>query len=79
MMLIGDFLAGALLSLLLPVALLIALVVWYLLFINRVPEPADGQSAAAGPTQPGRATDVPVADQGPGVAVSDEVNRLPPQ
>jgi hypothetical protein len=37
----ADFLAGALLSLLLPVTLLIALVVWYVMFIRRVPETGD--------------------------------------
>jgi hypothetical protein len=39
---IATFLAGSLLSLLLPVLLLIALVVWYWVFIRRVPEPTDG-------------------------------------
>jgi hypothetical protein len=38
---IAAFLAGALLTLLLPVALLIALVVWYWMFSTRVPETAD--------------------------------------
>ncbi len=38
---IADFLAGALLTLLLPVALLIALVVWYWMFAKRVPETAE--------------------------------------
>jgi hypothetical protein len=38
---LADFLAGALLSLLLPVALLIALVAWYLKFIRRVPETSE--------------------------------------
>jgi hypothetical protein len=48
---IATFTAGALLSLLLPVLLLIALVVWYLLFLRRVPEPSDGsQAAASGPS-----------------------------
>jgi hypothetical protein len=56
---IATFMAGALLSLLLPVILLTALVVWYVLFLRRVPEPTDatlpgppgsptGASAAAG-------------------------------
>jgi hypothetical protein len=39
---IATFLAGALLSLLIPVILLTVLVVWYLLFIRRVPETRDG-------------------------------------
>lgn len=76
MMLVGTFLAGALLSLLIPVFLLIALVAWYLLFIRGVPETAEGRDATR-PTQPGQATDVPVADPGPSVALSDEVNRVP--
>jgi hypothetical protein len=38
---IADFLAGALLTLLLPVALLIALVAWYWVFSTRVPETAE--------------------------------------
>jgi hypothetical protein len=35
---IAAFLAGSLLSLLLPVLLLVALVVWYVKFFRRVPE-----------------------------------------
>jgi hypothetical protein len=38
---IAAFLAGALLSLLLPTVLLIALVVWHFGVIARVPEPPD--------------------------------------
>jgi hypothetical protein len=75
--LIASFLAGSLLSLLLPALLLIALVIWYLMFIRRVPETAAGEGVGVGPTKAGQSTDVPVADPGPGVAVSDEVNRLP--
>jgi hypothetical protein len=52
----ADFLAGALLTLLLPVALLIALVVWYWWFSMRVPETADGQATAK---DPGAATPAP--------------------
>lgn len=37
---IASFLAGALLSLLLPTLLLIALTVWYMLFLRRAPDPA---------------------------------------
>ena len=33
-----DFLAGSLLSLLLPVCLLIAIAVWYVLFAKRAPD-----------------------------------------
>ena len=52
---IGTFLAGALLTLLVPVALLIALVVWYWRFSARVPETADtsGTAAAAAAANPG--------------------------
>jgi hypothetical protein len=50
---LADFLAGALLSLLLPVALLIGLVVWYLKFIRRVPETPEPELPGA-PANPGR-------------------------
>jgi hypothetical protein len=52
---IADFLAGSLLTLLLPVALLIALVAWYWWFSARVPETADGRkrSTSAAATNPG--------------------------
>ena len=49
---IASFLAGSLLSLLLPTLLLIALVVWYLRFFRRVPdtpEPPDSGSQVAAP------------------------------
>jgi hypothetical protein len=46
---IATFLAGSLLSLLLPVLLLIALVAWYWWFSARVPETADGPEAGAAP------------------------------
>jgi hypothetical protein len=51
-----DFLAGSLLSLLLPVCLLIAIAAWYVLFARRAPEthpasptlpPADVVAAAS--------------------------------
>jgi len=52
----AAFLAGALLTLLMPVALLIALVVWYWLFSARVPETTDrrgsGEQPAAAPPGP---------------------------
>ena len=63
MTLIADgFLAGSLLTLLLPVALLIALVIWYLMFLRRVPEPSEGGEAVAG----GAANPEPVANPGAG-------------
>jgi hypothetical protein len=53
---IASFLAGSVLSLLLPTLLLIALVVWYLSFFRRVPdtpEPAPSPPAAVpGPDAP---------------------------
>jgi hypothetical protein len=52
MTLIASFLAGSLLSLLLPVSLLIALVVWYLMFLRRVPEPDAGKDAPMTPATP---------------------------
>jgi hypothetical protein len=68
---IADFLAGALLTLLLPVALLIALVVWYWLFSVRVPDtvdtPGPGAAATASPAQ---------AAANPGPQVSE---NLPPE
>ncbi len=52
---IAAFLTGALLTLLLPVVLLIALVVWYWKFSVRVPDTADrtGASATTIATNPG--------------------------
>lgn len=50
----ATFLAGSLLSLLLPVGLLIALSVWYLLFVRRVPETEDSHGQL-----PGSATGAP--------------------
>ena len=44
---LADFLAGALLSLLLPVLLLTALVVWYWFFVRQVPEPTEPGEASA--------------------------------
>ena len=76
MTLIASFLAGSLLSLLIPVCLLLALVAWYLLFLRRVPETSAGRDGVS-PTEAGQSTEVPVADPGPSVAVSDEVNRIP--
>jgi hypothetical protein len=56
---IASFLAGALLSLLLPVLLLIALTVWYIAFIRRVPETGEPEPARAaanpGPDAPAAA------------------------
>ncbi len=57
---IAAFLAGALLTLLLPVLLLIALVVWYWLFSVRVPETASGPEAS---TDPAAATPGPTVPE----------------
>jgi hypothetical protein len=46
---IAAFLAGSLLTLLLPVALLIALGVWYWMFSARVSDTPDGRDAATPP------------------------------
>jgi len=62
---IAAFLAGALLTLLLPVVLLIALAVWYWIFSARVPETAEG-------SEPG----TPPAEATPGPTVSE---ALPPE
>jgi hypothetical protein len=59
----ATFLAGSLLTLLLPVGLLIALTVWYVMFVRRVPETGDGQEAvgsppaARAPTEPAAPSD----------------------
>lgn len=58
---IAAFLAGALLSLLLPTLLLIALAVWYLRFVRRAPGPA----GASEPAMPASDSDV---SPGPSVA-----------
>jgi len=58
---LATFLAGSLLSLLLPVLLLIALVVWYVRFIGRAPGPG-AVSEPGGPDSPG-----PNPDPGPNV------------
>ena len=60
----ATFMAGALLTLLLPVLLLIALVVWYWWFSARVPE-TDGSRRQAEP-----------AEANPGAAITE---NLPPE
>lgn len=62
---IAAFLAGALMTLLMPVTLLIALAVWYWMFSVRVPNTADG-SEPAGSTP---------LDANPGPTV---IENLPP-
>ena len=62
---IATFLAGSLLTLLLPIALLIALVVWYWMVSVRVPDTADGPETSTTP-----------AGSTPGPAVPES---LPPE
>lgn len=62
---IADFLAGSLLTLLLPVTLLIVLVLWYWKFSASVPNTADGGE----PTKPAATTN-------PGPTVPE---TLPPE
>ena len=58
---IADFLAGALLTILMPLALLIALVAWYWLFSARVPETVDGSKPGADPAAANPGPNVPEA------------------
>jgi hypothetical protein len=48
---IAAFLAGSLLSILLPLCLLIALVVWYTKFVRRMPDPEAPSGTEAPPTR----------------------------
>jgi hypothetical protein len=51
---IAAFLAGSLLSLLVPICLLIGITAWYWVFVRRVPGPGDGsQSGPAAPASEG--------------------------
>jgi hypothetical protein len=45
---IASFLAGSVISLLIPVLLLIALVVWYMKFFRRVPETTEPELTGSG-------------------------------
>jgi hypothetical protein len=56
---IATFLAGSLLTILLPIALLIALVVWYWQFSVRVPETADASEHRAEPAAANPGPSVP--------------------
>lgn len=58
MTLIATFLAGSLLSLLLPTIMLILLVVWYVRFIGRVPETGAGDQPVS-PAESGGPTEGP--------------------
>lgn len=62
-----NFLAGSLLSILLPLGLLIALAIWYVLAVRRVPDGKPRRSANAAP-----ATEPPTgAGASPGAAAPD--------
>ncbi len=52
---IASFLAGSLLSILLPTIMLTVLVVWYLKFIRRVPDTDETREPPASATAPGAA------------------------
>jgi hypothetical protein len=43
---IASFLAGSLLTILLPLAVFVALIVWYALFLRRAPDSGLGRSSA---------------------------------
>lgn len=63
---IASFLAGSLLSILLPLAVLMALLVWYFLFLRRAPDSALGPSRtdASGPPTAATPTEEPGAGEG---------------
>jgi len=61
----SSFLAGSILSLLIPTLLLTALVVWYLMFIRRVPETGEGEDAAAAANPSPAAAPVEAHNPGP--------------
>jgi len=46
---IASFLAGSLLTILLPLGVLIALTVWYVMFLRRAPDPGMRPAPDAGP------------------------------
>ena len=69
---IATFLAGSLLSLLLPTLLLIALVVWYVRFINRAPGPADASEPVRQASDPAKSAS-PEAAPPPSVPPPKEV------
>lgn len=60
---VAAFLAGALLSLLVPVGLLIALSLWYMLFVRRVPETTEADMHGL-PDPAALAGDAPSAEPG---------------
>jgi hypothetical protein len=57
---IASFLAGSLLSLLLPIGLFLALIGWYVWFIRRVPETPDVHEPVEAATPDGAAAKVDI-------------------
>jgi hypothetical protein len=78
--LIASFITGSLLSLLLPVALLIALVVWYMMLLRRVPEPVVGEEPGASPasSDPGASPASPAGVSHTSPASTGETAGRPP-
>lgn len=58
----SNFLAGSLISLLLPVGMLIALLVWYVITVKRVPDNPQGSPEATAP-KPASAPSEPPASE----------------
>jgi hypothetical protein len=63
----SSFLAGSLLSLLLPTIMLTALIVWYVKFIREVPDTTEEELASASAGNPGAAA-APASASNPGPA-----------
>ena len=55
---IASFLAGSLLTLLLPIAMFLGLAVWYVWFVRRVPETPDVHEPVEAATPGGVASEV---------------------
>jgi hypothetical protein len=64
MTLASSFLAGSILTLVLPVAMFLGLVVWYLKFVRTVPDTAEGSEARHAAQAVGVVDDAP-ADAAP--------------
>jgi hypothetical protein len=55
---VASFLAGSLLTLLLPLGMFVALAGWYVWFVKRVPETADVREPVEAATPDGSVSDV---------------------
>jgi len=66
-----NFLAGSLLSILLPLGLLIALAIWYVLAVRRVPDGKPRRSAGPAPVTESSAGPAASAAASPGAAAPD--------